>query len=357
MTPDISSLPAISADVSRAVTWLARMRWSLDLPIYKADRGPIRLEVIFGQSPVLLESVTKIHVTSSFASFDLYAEKALVVTLAALLFFEWFGGNGRSLPVDWLAILVLDRLTYLCGMEADIFQLESAGSTDPSHGEKCGTLHGLVCIDGVLHPFEVSIRDVSGSFPDRLQLLEYSLMSNGVDPGFPCSFYLPAKKITSPNYERLRLGDVVLITGERNGSIPFRGCIPGVLNFSGTLSTVAGGTSSRSVIESMGRSNMTSDHDLSGSTPNDYPGEECKPLSAESLPVTLQISLGRHRMTLGELQHLAPGSTLEFDIDLSAPVDITANGTPVGRGNLIRIGDHVGVQLAEWPIMKVTWDA
>ena len=69
---------------------------------------------------------------------------------------------------------------------------------------------------------------------------------------------------------------------------------------------------------------------------------------AEDLPVRLDLLLSTHRITLSELRELGPGATLRPDIDLTRPVTILANGAPAGRGYLVRIGDHVGVQLSQW---------
>lgn len=72
--------------------------------------------------------------------------------------------------------------------------------------------------------------------------------------------------------------------------------------------------------------------------------EELK-ISPEELPVHLTIEVGRMRMTVGELLALAPGNLIDLHVAPEQGVDLVVNGKKVGRGELIRMGDVLGVRI------------
>ena len=66
----------------------------------------------------------------------------------------------------------------------------------------------------------------------------------------------------------------------------------------------------------------------------------------DSVPITLAFEVGTLSMTLGQLAAIKPGYVFELAARLEeARVVIRANGAPVGRGELVAIGDTLGVQL------------
>ena len=68
--------------------------------------------------------------------------------------------------------------------------------------------------------------------------------------------------------------------------------------------------------------------------------------AADSIPVSLDFDLGNLAVPLGELAALQPGYVFELPNSLdSVRVVIRANGTRVGHGELVAVGDVLGVQL------------
>jgi type III secretion protein Q len=65
----------------------------------------------------------------------------------------------------------------------------------------------------------------------------------------------------------------------------------------------------------------------------------------ENLPVTLVFELGRTALPLGELKQLAPGAIVPLPEVAKEIVDVIANGKRVGRGEVVRIGESLGVRL------------
>jgi type III secretion protein Q len=68
--------------------------------------------------------------------------------------------------------------------------------------------------------------------------------------------------------------------------------------------------------------------------------------AADNIPVSLDFELGNLAVPLGELATLRPGYVFELPGNLDAVrVVIRANGTRVGHGELVAVGDVLGVQL------------
>jgi flagellar motor switch protein FliN len=65
----------------------------------------------------------------------------------------------------------------------------------------------------------------------------------------------------------------------------------------------------------------------------------------EEIPVQLTIEVGRVKMTAGMLAQLAPGNLLDLHVAPEQGVDLVLNGRKVGRGELIRMGDVLGVRI------------
>lgn len=63
--------------------------------------------------------------------------------------------------------------------------------------------------------------------------------------------------------------------------------------------------------------------------------------------LTVTVELGRVRLPLREVMRLQEGTVLELDRLAGAPVDVLANGTPVARGDVVVVGDELGVRISE----------
>jgi flagellar motor switch protein FliN len=68
-------------------------------------------------------------------------------------------------------------------------------------------------------------------------------------------------------------------------------------------------------------------------------------LSDVSLEVTVQ--LGQVRMRLRDLLNLTEGSVVELDRSIGTPVDVLANGSLIARGDVVVVGDELGVRITE----------
>lgn len=73
------------------------------------------------------------------------------------------------------------------------------------------------------------------------------------------------------------------------------------------------------------------------------------PHPAQNLPVNVEFELGSVQLNVGELAALQPGYVFALPTHLEgANVVIRANGRAAGRGEMVAVGDTVGVRLLSW---------
>ena len=63
--------------------------------------------------------------------------------------------------------------------------------------------------------------------------------------------------------------------------------------------------------------------------------------------LTVTVELGRVRLPLRDLLRLQEGTVIELERLAGTPVDVLANGTPVARGDVVVVGDELGVRISE----------
>lgn len=74
-------------------------------------------------------------------------------------------------------------------------------------------------------------------------------------------------------------------------------------------------------------------------------GEETRWMDA--VEVTIEFSLGRHTMSLGELRQLGQGHIFPIHPPANGLVNISIQGQSIGRGELVQVGEAVGVLVRE----------
>ncbi|WP_376741485.1 type III secretion system cytoplasmic ring protein SctQ [Sinorhizobium psoraleae] len=77
------------------------------------------------------------------------------------------------------------------------------------------------------------------------------------------------------------------------------------------------------------------------------PESQQEPLEADldDVEIMLAFECGRWPMPLGELRSAGEGHVFELGRPIDGPVDILANGRRIGRGDIVRIGDELGIRL------------
>lgn len=94
--------------------------------------------------------------------------------------------------------------------------------------------------------------------------------------------------------------------------------------------------------------------DASAATASPLVGGMSAPSSANgiimSIPVDVQIVLGRAEMPVAELMALQKGSTVPLDRRIGEPIDVMVNGRKIARGEIIVMENdpsRFGVRLTE----------
>lgn len=67
----------------------------------------------------------------------------------------------------------------------------------------------------------------------------------------------------------------------------------------------------------------------------------------QDVPVRLTVEIGARRLTLRELLALGEESVIELDRDASDPLDVFVNGTLIGRGEVVTVGEKFGIRMTE----------
>lgn len=84
------------------------------------------------------------------------------------------------------------------------------------------------------------------------------------------------------------------------------------------------------------------------------PSEGGEPRWMDSIEVILEFSLGRHTLSLGELKRLGQGHVFPIKTPENGFVDILLQGQSIGRGELARVGEEVGILVRELEYSSLT---
>jgi len=67
----------------------------------------------------------------------------------------------------------------------------------------------------------------------------------------------------------------------------------------------------------------------------------------QDVDVKLTVEIGSTRLTLRELLALGEASVIELDREADELLDVFVNGTLIGRGEVVTVGDKYGVKMTE----------
>jgi flagellar motor switch/type III secretory pathway protein FliN len=71
-------------------------------------------------------------------------------------------------------------------------------------------------------------------------------------------------------------------------------------------------------------------------------------INIQEIPIQLVFQVGESQITFGELNQIQPGYIFEPGLNLDKPVIIRANGKTVGMGELVEIGDRIGIRVLQF---------
>jgi flagellar motor switch protein FliN/FliY len=71
------------------------------------------------------------------------------------------------------------------------------------------------------------------------------------------------------------------------------------------------------------------------------------PHLSKEIPIHLCVEIARIKMSLDKVLALKPGNLIELLVSPQQGVTITANGKAVARGELLLLGEALGVKITE----------
>jgi flagellar motor switch protein FliN/FliY len=86
-------------------------------------------------------------------------------------------------------------------------------------------------------------------------------------------------------------------------------------------------------------------NDMTGGFPVDAATANFRLL--QDVDVKLTVEIGSTSLTLRELLALGESSVIELDRQANELLDVFVNGTLIGRGEVVTVGDRFGVRMTE----------
>ena len=65
------------------------------------------------------------------------------------------------------------------------------------------------------------------------------------------------------------------------------------------------------------------------------------------IPVHMAVELGRTKISIRNLLHLAHGSVVELDTLAGEPMDVLVNGTLIAQGEVVVVNEKFGIRLTD----------
>lgn len=99
--------------------------------------------------------------------------------------------------------------------------------------------------------------------------------------------------------------------------------------------------------EQLGETSSSSDLEGDFDTEEEGSVDEVSP-ELDHIPINLVFEVGQKHIPLKELQTLKAGFTFELSNPVERPITIRANGKIIGTGELLRVGERVGVRITSF---------
>lgn len=165
----------------------------------------------------------------------------------------------------------------------------------------------------------------------------------------PVSIGCPGPRLSAAEWADLRPGDVIVL-GSRAQPPPLRADANGrrwplaSSNHDGCRVT-----GPMQTIPTLLESSAMNEHDDAPAADDAGSPQDAADATTRNLPVLVEFELGRLELTVGELAGLQPGYVFPLPAFVEgANVIIRANGRASGRGELVAVGDTLGVRLVSW---------
>jgi type III secretion system YscQ/HrcQ family protein len=220
----------------------------------------------------------------------------------------------------------------------------SAGVDDVQAGFSIHAADGL-CIASGLASFDQSHIQALGSRPDAREPRPHSLTNVRAF----LETYIDEFEISPAELATLHGGSVVRLDNRTLRTVPRvvipLGTVRAIADIHGRQVTVVG--FARAHADSTSGATLMNDLETTATVESKHATPSDRAVDPAALPVTLRFSVGRASIPFGALAGVAPGFVFELDKPLDDQViTILANDTPIAHGELVTLGDLLGVRIS-----------
>ncbi|UWQ81656.1 FliM/FliN family flagellar motor switch protein (plasmid) [Leisingera sp. S132] len=380
-----AGFPKIAPDAAALCNLLAGRQWFFDgqFRVFGSDTEavPYSIGIVFQGMEALPDQLIGISAETGFGSFDLFVAPELVSRVCDLCLPGWEQEPAAAVRTDWLAMYALSQVLETIGLTQEI---EAAwaeqGLMRLGPQDLAGAIGGTVFLDGAGYAFAIRTWSVQA---DTVTALANQIADSRVslaDPGFQFGVQTAPRMVALGDFRILSQGDILLLPSGAEG-IPIQARLgpdrywDGTLGNDGVATFQGQGNWGNSMQEQDYFPSELSEYDAEAdgysedggadwleaeSTLQDAEQDGMQPpaqgFPLEDLPVRLDFKLASKTLTLADFSRLAGGSVMELEFDLNTALTIEANGTPVGTGQLVQIGDSIGLQIAKWHPKSIAAD-
>lgn len=222
-------------------------------------------------------------------------------------------------------------------------------SVAPPAAARRGTLMLLVegQLAGEAFPAQLDLgsapihRDLPARLDALLRLLESAPIQAAPVTALPASLAFRAghTRLTLAQFRRLEPGDAVLPDVWH----PSRG--ETLVTVGGTLAALATTDRHTSTLKVPFGPVATQDVPGNGDVEMAQDAAHEGATGMDGLSIVLAFELGRRSVAIGDLKAMGAGHVFDLGLDPAQPVDLMANGTRIGQGEIVEIGERIGVRV------------
>lgn len=360
---DLSNLPRFDEISTKTANAIATLPPGWPIEIGHETTGPIRLEV--ANPGTFQADDIDIIASSTLGEFRLRFPNRLLDKLSDVCLPDWQDEISDGFFFKCRLIYLLHQLikpTPLAPFDWTFLPREPSDCTVPL------SLWFQMTIEGEVFPAALSIITCDLMCVQKIAP-QRTVLKRRLDVAVATRVFLPSMSLPISDMQQIAPGDALILPGQHPGDLATTLEIAGVIRWRCQLSKSA--TTCLSIIsleETMNNPNSQTDDEFAPAddaavgiaedvTDNFAEQGMHGTTDLSGIRVQIDFCLTSRTVPLSTLESLEPGVTFDFDVDLAAPIIISANGQPLGKGRLIQIGERIGVRIERWAMPADRSDA
>jgi type III secretion system YscQ/HrcQ family protein len=337
---DLSVLPQFTRG---QISALNSLRWLLGtLQLTTAD-GQVQISEITESASLNFIAPIQFVLRCKYGTFILTVETVYVESMLDHLVKSWRDENEALVPFGWWLTYLVDLFTVLTPLaDAQVgFQLSEVKV--PGGNGKAPALYGRMKCIGQTWPFAIALLETVYSKPIPRPKRDTTTIQ--YDLPVIVELSVGRLRLMLSTVQSLKPGDLLLIDRAPSEGVHAELTLNRHISWSGLVSDAGMFYVQSPSKETLG---MEFGEDISIEITNGETKAELAPADFSSLPMNLDFHLCRKTLPLLQVSNLAPGMILDLRLDLRDPVTIRVNEQAVGTGQLVQIGDSIGIQIDSW---------